>query len=935
MTQAYMNNNILYAISRTRILSSTSFFMFVKFVILFLTSSFIFVTPLFAQSNTSASGNWNTAGNWSAGVPTGATNANVNHTMTINTNISISTGDYTINQSVVDAVGGTVYSLSISGTGGNQGNFDVHATSSFEGTCSVNSNGTLTVRSGDTLSVGAAIFANNCTVVVEAGGTLIINGDLTNNNNSTGIAIDGTLIVNGNFTGGNGSQVNGVGTMSTTGTLVTTGSGSVFGSTGDCNTGPCSGNNACAATNTIGTSQSICSGTTPVGLTGSAMLTYTFQWQSSTTSSSAGFTNITLAATQNYAPLTLTVSTWYRRVATLGGCSAASVAVKITITPQSWLGGTSTNWNTASNWCGGLPTSATDIIIPSGTTFSAVITGIADVKNLTVNPSATLTKSATGVLNINGNLLNNGVFTDNGIYTNTGVINFAGTTAQTISGVTAFNNLTINNSSGVTLSSTASLKGILTLTAGTFVTNGNLTVDLYTGAIAGTGIGVTTGNIIFTKAIWGDRYHYLSSPITARTVADWNDNVPLKTGANSNLYYYNETAADTNRLVGWTALSSTATVLNDMKGYALYFPRFIYNTNLDITGPYNHAAGFTTGTLTNTPSTIPVFKAASDGWNLIGNPYPSTIDWDAASGLTRVNVGGAYYTWDARLNRYSSYVATVGTNGGTRYIGSMQGFFVKVSTSGGSGSVALTNAARITTVMKDVWRVSSPEKLLRLTAGSASVNDETVIRFSEVATEAFDDQLDAYKLMNGSSAPSLYSTSSSEEYSVNSLPIGQGNKTISLQLSVPSNELYSLTASLSNFAASDSVWLEDRLLQTTQDMRLKSDYAVQLNKGTYKDRFFVHYKEQASEAVNILSSSPSIQIAGSEHTVVILFLNQNIEKADVTIFDALGRPLLDLKGQSISENKIELGVNALTSGIYNVKVQTQQAYKSQQIFLEK
>jgi hypothetical protein len=33
---------------------------------------------------------------------------------------------------------------------------------------------------------------------------------------------------------------------------------------------------------------------------------------------------------------------------------------------------------------------------------------------------------------------------------------------------------------------------------------------------------------------------------------------------------------------------------------------------------------------------------ANDGWNLVGNPYPSNIDWNA-SGWTRTAVSGTFY----------------------------------------------------------------------------------------------------------------------------------------------------------------------------------------------------------------------------------------------------------------------------------------------------
>ena len=61
-------------------------------------------------------------------------------------------------------------------------------------------------------------------------------------------------------------------------------------------------------------------GNTTVASGGNASITY--QWQKSTTSSSAGFSNIDLATSASYDPPTgLTVSTWYRRQAKDGTCN--------------------------------------------------------------------------------------------------------------------------------------------------------------------------------------------------------------------------------------------------------------------------------------------------------------------------------------------------------------------------------------------------------------------------------------------------------------------------------------------------------------------------------------------------------------------------------------------------------------------------------------
>ncbi len=112
----------------------------------------------------------------------------------------------------------------------------------------------------------------------------------------------------------------------------------------------------------------------------------------------------------------------------------------------SWIGVTSTDWNTASNWCGGVPIASTSVIIPSTAPFQPVV-GIAGgvCRNITINAGASLTIAANSTLSVNGNWVNNGSF-----IANSGTVNFNGTTAISGSSVNSFYNLSIAAISSLT-----------------------------------------------------------------------------------------------------------------------------------------------------------------------------------------------------------------------------------------------------------------------------------------------------------------------------------------------------------------------------------------------------------------------------------------------------------------------------------------------------
>ena len=85
--------------------------------------------------------------------------------------------------------------------------------------------------------------------------------------------------------------------------------------------------------NNISASQSICTGSAPAGLTGTApgggTGLYTYQWQQST--DNVTYADIAGATGSNFGPGALAVTTWYRRVVNSGTCTGTSAPVKITV----------------------------------------------------------------------------------------------------------------------------------------------------------------------------------------------------------------------------------------------------------------------------------------------------------------------------------------------------------------------------------------------------------------------------------------------------------------------------------------------------------------------------------------------------------------------------------------------------------------------------
>jgi hypothetical protein len=161
-----------------------------------------------------------------------------------------------------------------------------------------------------------------------------------------------------------------------------------------------------------------------------------------------------------------------------------------------------------------------------------------------------------------------------------------------------------------------------------------------------------------------------------------------------------------------------------------------------------------------------------DGWNLVGNPYQSTIDWSAGTGWTRTNLDGAFYVWNNEIGDYQSHNGSAGTLPND-LIAPWQGFWVQSS----SGSPELTMTADIQasggsflkqnpipTIKFEVKEITKDHP--------ASLSSRTVLMLHDQA-KAGKDYLDAWKIESLHKDYLSLFTASKEGYAldINALPV--------------------------------------------------------------------------------------------------------------------------------------------------------------------
>ena len=422
------------------------------------------------------------------------------------------------------------------------------------------------------------------------------------------------------------------------------------------------------------------------------------------------------------------------------------------------------------------------------------------------------------------------------------------TSAPTINDLNIYrdNDLSLNDQN-------LSIYGIL-LCNGPLITAGNLTLlsdASGTALIDGSGTGSVSDSVTMQRYLpvaFG--YKYFSSPFQAATVSEFADYTDLGSWFPT-VYRYDESRISS----GWVAYNDSADVLEPMNGYSINFGSVSAADTVNVRGEVNN--GPLSLTLYNHNNTY------SQGMNLVGNPYPSAIDWDAATGWTKTNIDNALYYFNASAvdhysGTYSSYVNGISSDGvASNVIPSMQGFLVHVSDGAYpvTGTLGMNNSVRIADRTQYFAKSTSSGRstdvpLLRLsimfTDDPLSL-DPFVLYMDDLATSGFDSDLDARKLLNTDfSVPNLYALlPGGEKTSIDAIGPYFGDP-LEIPLGVKTNREGKLSFGLLDL---DS-WFRDFELyffDAVTDARLKLtedfEYEVLLEAGEHHNRFFLELQD--------------------------------------------------------------------------------------------
>ena len=137
------------------------------------------------------------------------------------------------------------------------------------------------------------------------------------------------------------------------------------------------------------------------------------------------------------------------------------------------------------------------------------------------------------------------------------------------------------------------------------------------------------------------------------------------------------------------------------------------------------------GTLNNNVMPVNLIRSGdyshNFGWNLIGNSYPSAIDYDLIPLSDKVNLNNAIY-----FRKLDGDVATYndghGLNGGSSIIPAMQAFWMQVEITKTSGSLSISNACRLHSNNQQYKKTDAKSNdALKISISDGNNTDETAI----------------------------------------------------------------------------------------------------------------------------------------------------------------------------------------------------------------
>ncbi len=559
---------------------------------------------------------------------------------------------------------------------------------------------------------------------------------------------------------------------------------------------------------------------------------------------------------------------------------------------------------------------------------------------------------------------------------------------QTTLGTTnVIKNLTLTGTASATLGNALNIvggatQGTVIVGSGTTLNTGGflrLKSDINGTASIGTSNGTISGNVTVERYVISSarRYRFLSSPVQSQTIANWMSQfyvtgpcttAPSVLGAINDQGWHSNSAnitapgpynASTNRFgVRYTSIrtynESVAGNLNNgfenvtpsmslsaAKGFKAFIRGAIGDTGqlngtvtgqtevtLVLTGAVNQGEVNSGATFTSTS------LVSDDGWNLLGNPYPSAYNFNAQYDLNSsaniANINPTVYVYSALTGGYVSYNASSNTDAGLSngIIPSGAGFFIQANAANPvlKFQEAFKSTSTVTAVHKN--EIKTDEFGIKYFKDSTE-SDYLVVKMFEGAT-LNSDVFDIVKFRNDNLNLAAYGEDTID-LTGSCIPFVSEETHIKLNVEADAVGTYQFEfTNMENFDANVSVSLLDKYTNKTTNVKANTKYSFELGAGANqrgKNRFELILNGKINTSINqaniIANTYLTVYPNPATDLLNVNISNASFKNSSITISSVSGQQIMN---STMNGSNVQLNIEGLSNGVYFATVANENGF---------
>lgn len=607
---------------------------------------------------------------------------------------------------------------------------------------------------------------------------------------------------------------------------------------------------------------------------------------------------------------------------------------------------TTNSWPSVVWSCGTTPDSTANVTISDGTTVT--ITGTQSAHELVVETDGgggggtlTLNANATLIVKADMTVQNGGTLT---MGTGSTII-MRGSSAQSFSNASGSTltlyNLEIDNTNGVTLET-----GEMELANGLTLTRGDLEIDVdftflsdasrtaHVTAIPNGSAITGTGNISVERYVGArtTNWNNIASSGVSTTIEDLDDEIYMSgiPGADGyavakggggfiSIYSWNENGSPD----AYVAPNSTGDQFEVGRGYEVWLGDNLTN--------WNAKAWTLTGSINLAATSLSV-NSADSRWNLLGNPYPAFLDFDAIATASGGIDDDEYWYYNAGTSSFTS------VSGASAYLPPGQGFWVQTTGISDIDIDPSTDFLSDENSSDFFKRSEKPELEVYVKSDDEPYASAVYVRRNESAFEGKDD-LDVTPLrLPDPRACNLSMQLGADEIMVNYVPTHAPvlEFPMSMETGVPGDYTLSLKG-LEYFKDYQCATVINENTGEQVFMTSESDYKFTVNDvADLTSLKLILSKEDnvnCESPADVLLSDENVHVWSNEKTIYADFYLDRGAQAEIEVFNVLGKRVYN-NATTVSHTRERIDLSGAESGVYFVTISLNGSSTTDKIFLK-